>query len=571
MIDSLQDRTATLDLGEAGPFSAERRDLLPEWRALLAHDRDAWADARAAAAGGPRVLVPTMLGGLAHAGVVESTLAVALTLRGAVVEFALCDGGLGACQLAVHGATIPADRLAAGELDRALCGACDAVGRRIFDGLDLPVHRLSDLLDNADLAAATAEAAAVPLDAVAAYTPDGLPLGEHALAGALRFFAAGTLADQPHGEAVLRRYLRASRLTARATARLVAGRRIDRAVLHHGIYVPQGVVRAVLARAGVPLATWNPGYRRNCFIFSHGDSYHHTMLDEPASAWSGRALDRDDRAMLASYLRSRLDGGRDWIWFHEAPEQRLQAFAARTGVDLDRPVVGVFTNVMWDARLHFRSSAYADQIDWLEDTVAWAAGRPDLQLVIRVHPAEIRGTVRSRQRLADALRHRVGRLPRNVVLVPPDDPVSSYALAALCRPVLVFGTKAAIEFAAAGLDVVTVGDAWTRGKQVSRDPADARAYRRLLETLPAEAPAPARLERARRYAHHVFLRRMVPLPLFEPTGEDPPLRPVFDGLDALRPGADPGLDVVCDGILHGTPFLYDAGRHGAGDGRVEVL
>ncbi len=64
---------------------------------------------------------------------------------------------------------------------------------------------------------------------------------------------------------------------------------------------------------------------------------------------------------------------------------------------------------------------------------------------------------------------------------------------------------------------------------------------------------------------------MIPLRAFVPTGEDPPLRVAIDGLDALRPGRDPGLDVVCDGILHGTPFEYDAQSHGAADARLEVV
>lgn len=569
MHDALPDRTVALGLGESGPFAAERRDLLPDWRGILADDADAWDAARADATGGPRVLIPTMVGGLAHAGVVESLLAVALTLRGAAVEFVLCDGALGACQLAVHEATADAERVAVGELDRALCGACHAVGTRALAGLGLPVHRLSGLVTGADRRAAMAEAAGVAVDAIADYAPDGLPLGEHALAGALRFFAVGSLCGEPLGEPVLRRYLAASRLAERATTRLLAARRVDRAVLHHGIYVPQGVVRAVLARAGVPLATWNPGYRRACFFFSHGDTYHHTMLDEPTDAWSGLELSTDDRSALSSYLRSRLGGQRDWIWFHEAPEDDLDAFVERSGLDLSRPVVGAFSNVLWDARLHFRTSAYADQVEWLTDTLAWASTRSDLQLVVRVHPAEVRGTVRSRQRLIEALRDRVGRIPRNVVLVPPEDPVSSYALAALCGTVLVFGTKAAMEFAAAGLDVVTVGDAWTRGKGVSRDPGDRAAYRRLLGDLPARPPSAERVERARRYAYHVFLRRMIPLPVFTATGEDPPLRVAIDGLDALRPGRQPGLDVVCDGVLNGTPFVYDAQLHGAGDARLE--
>jgi len=571
MHDHSPDRTTALHLNEVGPFAPERRDLLPDWRAILAGDLRSWDAARAAAAGGPRVLIPTLVGGLAHAGVVESLLAVALTLRGAAVELMLCDGVLGACQLAVHDGTLSAGRLAAGELDRTLCGACHSVGSQVFDSLGLPVHRLSALTTPADRRAALAEADGVPVGRIADYAPDGLPLGEHAMAGALRFFAVGSLQDEPLAGAVLRRYLAAGRLTERAITRLLAGARFDRAVFHHGIYVPQGVVRAVLSRAGVPLATWNPGYRRGCFFFSHGDTYHHTMIDEPAERWSGLELDGHDRSVLAGYLTSRLDGGRDWIWFHDAPEGDLGGFVARTGLDPSRPVVGAFTNVMWDARLHFRGNAYADQVEWLADTVEWASSRPDLQLVVRAHPAELRGTLRSRQRVIDALRDRVGRIPRNVILVPADDPVSSYALAALCEGVLVFGTKAAIEFAAAGLDVVAAGDAWTRGKRVSRDPDGRSAYLKLLRDWSPRSPDTERVERARRYAYHVFLRRMIPLRAFVPTGEDPPLRVAIDGLDALRPGRDPGLDVVCDGILHGAPFEYDAQTLGAADARVEAV
>lgn len=565
------DRTQALGLGQVGPFSPERRDLLPHWARVIAEDRVRWEKSRAAAADGPRVLIPTMVGGLAHAGVVESMLAVALTLRGAAVEFLVCDGVLGACQLAVHGRTVEAGRLLAGELSQTLCGACVSVGEQILSGLDLPVHRLSNLIDDSDHRRALAEASEIPADRIADFKPDGLPIGEHAVAGALRFFASGSLDDEALGEGVLRRYLVAGRLTERALTRLIAGRRVDRAVFHHGIYVPQGITRAVLARSGIPLVTWNPAYRRNCFIFSHGESYHHTMIEEPDETWEDVALTVTEHRMVADYLRSRVGGTRDWIWFHDSPDDDLTAFAARSGLDLARPIVGLFTNVMWDARLHFRAVAYSDQLDWVEDTVEWARQRPDVQLVIRVHPAEMRGTVPARQRLQDKLRDRVPRLPRNVFVVSAGDAVSTYALAARCGTVLVFGTKSAMEFAAAGLDVVTVGDAWTRGKGISRDPVDRSDYLRCLHDLPAAGPTAERIVRARRHAFHVFLRRMIPLNVFDETGEDPPLKLSFDTIEALEKGRDAGLDVVCDGILNGTPFIYRAERFGASDTRLEYL
>ena len=54
---------------------------------------------------------------------------------------------------------------------------------------------------------------------------------------------------------------------------------------------------------------------------------------------------------------------------------------------------------MWDAQLHYPANAFPSMLDWVLQTIRYFASRPDLQLLIRVHPAEIRGTARSRQPL----------------------------------------------------------------------------------------------------------------------------------------------------------------------------
>ena len=33
------------------------------------------------------------------------------------------------------------------------------------------------------------------------------------------------------------------------------------------------------------LVTWNIAYRAGSFIFSHDDTYHFTLMDEPTSVW----------------------------------------------------------------------------------------------------------------------------------------------------------------------------------------------------------------------------------------------------------------------------------------------
>ena len=131
---------------------------------------------------------------------------------------------------------------------------------------------------------------------MAAWQMDGLPVGEHAYAGALRYFAKGDLSGEPQGEAVARRYLEGAILTAWVFDRLILAEKPDVAVLHHAIYSPQGVAAAVCRKHGVRVVSWVVAYRKSCFILSHDDTYHHTLMTEDAGVWENLSLAQEQRA-----------------------------------------------------------------------------------------------------------------------------------------------------------------------------------------------------------------------------------------------------------------------------------
>jgi hypothetical protein len=55
---------------------------------------------------------------------------------------------------------------------------------------------------------------------------------------------------------------------------------------------------------------------------------------------------------------------------------------------------------------------------------------------------------------------------------------------------------------------------------------------------------------------------MIPVETIAPStglaARQAPFRINVSHLDDLRPGRDRGLDVICDGILNGAPFVYPA-------------
>lgn len=98
---------------------------------------------------------------------------------------------------------------------------------------------------------------------------------------------------------------------------------------------------------------------------------------------------------------------------------------------------------------------FTDQIDWLRALSQWVGARSDLQLVIRLHPRiglSHRHTAVSTEyfQFKDAF----PALPTNVVMVWPEDKVSSYNLAEVADAAVVSWSTMGLELARFGVPVV---------------------------------------------------------------------------------------------------------------------
>lgn len=542
------------------PYTEKNSHWYPYWSGILHRDRRLWSQAVKRAQDGPRVLIPSSFGGHAPSVIVESTLAVALTLRGANTSILLCDGVLSGCQQALASEVQSVQEF----VERGpapICKWCFPAAHEMYNSLGLPVFRYSDFLDPQAAARAADLAHTVPLDEIPLFTLDGLAVGEHALAGALRYFARGDLTQEPLGEPVLRRYFRAALQTVFVSRQLFTREQIQIACFNHGIYVPQGLIGQVARQSNVRVINWTPGYRKRRFIFTHNETYHHALMTEPTENWETIQWSPELETKTLDYLKSRWQGTRDWIWFHEKPQEELASIAREIGINFSRPTIGLLTNVMWDAQLHYPANAFPNMLDWILQTIAYFRTRPDLQLVIRIHPAEIRGTVPSRQPVLAEIQNAFPVMPENVFIIPPESPISTYAVMHQCDSVLIYGTKTGVELTSMGIPVIVAGEAWIRNKGITRDAISADDYFMILNQLPSSKRlGPGTQQRALKYAYHFYFRRMIPLEMFAPAQGWPFFNLDIESLTELLSGADPGLDLVCDGILNGSDFVYPAER-----------
>jgi hypothetical protein len=425
----------------------------------------------------------------------------------------------------------------------------------------MPVHRYGTFVSDAERAKTLEQVASLPVDECFSLVQDGLRLGEQARAATIRFFGKADLTSEPATSVAVtaRRYVAAALTTAMVAERVLELVQPDVLVAHHGVYVPQGILGEVARREGVRVVNWGPSYRDRTLIYSHDDTYHRTFLNEPTELWD-RPLEREQEEELLRFLAGRRRGEGDWRWVTpEAalrPDEQQQHHIVETlGLDVSRPTFGLLTNVLWDAQLYYEGHAFEHMLEWLWFTIDHFAAHPEQQLIVRIHPHEVKAG--NRQPVGPEIERRYPVLPPNVHVVAHDSPLNTYALMQLCSAVLIYGTKTGVELTPLGQPVIVAADAWIRGKGLTVDVSTREEYSSALDTLTDLEPLDDHTTaRARRYAYHYFFRRMIPLSSLAAGAADVSL--AIDSLEQLRPGNDAGLDVICDGILNGTPFVFDA-------------
>ncbi len=92
--------------------------------------------------------------------------------------------------------------------------------------------------------------------------------------------------------------------------------------------------------------------------------------------------------------------------------------------------------------------------EWLQRSVQFFARRPDVQLVVRIHPGEryLKGPS-----VAQVVREALPELPAHIHLVEAADPINTYDLVEIADLGLVYTTTVGMEMAMSGVPVIVGG------------------------------------------------------------------------------------------------------------------
>ena len=199
------------------------------------------------------------------------------------------------------------------------------------------------------------------------------------------------------------------------------------------------------------------------------------------------------------------------LW-QDVPAQGGEQARAVLGLD-QRPVVLLATNVLGDSLTLGRQVFSKSMAEWISRTVQYFAGKPEVQLVIRVHPGEV---LTHGPSMMNVVHQVLPRLPEHIRLIGPKEKVNTYDIIDVADVGLVYTTTVGMEMAMSGLPVLVAGHTHYRGRGFTIDPDSWVTYFKILGQV-LENPREHRLSReqvqaAWQYAYRFFFDYPRPFP-----------------------------------------------------------
>ncbi|MCH7554110.1 MAG: hypothetical protein IIC82_08955 [Chloroflexi bacterium] len=369
-------------------------------------------------------------------------------------------------------------------------------------------------------AAERLEAASTRAD-VEAIEYQGVCVGRHALSTLAMDLRQGRLLLSDDGViASLRRYLaRAMHLADSANMLLDRVQPVLTMVGEKG-YFPFAAPYEASVQRGIDTFSWNSSHRSDGLIFKRyrTPTIHTHPFTLCPKRWDAA------KAMTWTEARQReLDEeiGRHYgagIRFQGEPLQAgkraMSADEIRRALHLDpaKKTVVVFSHVIWDGTVSYGSNLFDDYEEWLVETVKAAIDNPEVNWVIKFHPANLwkskttnhTGELWDRQ----ALRRSIGELPAHIKLLDPETEISTFSLFGVTDYAITVRGTIGIEMPCYGIRVFTAGSGRYSGLGFTDDSSTREEYlgkMRHIHAYPALGQNEITL--AKKHAHALFLGR----------------------------------------------------------------
>jgi hypothetical protein len=272
---------------------------------------------------------------------------------------------------------------------------------------------------------------------------------------------------------------------------------------------------------------------------------HHRSYDRFLKNRSNAPINNAEEKILNNFLSKRKSGKdslmKEWRYFNTLSFDDLK-------IDNNKKNIFMFTNVPWDQGLNEFAGIFLDVFDWVYKTVEFAKNNKNINLWIKPHPAEVRGTAKSGKSVAEFIRIRYPQLPDNIHIIDAEKGISPYDLFDKIDLGIVLTGTLGLEMALDGIPVISAGINPCYGLGLLSEPKTQDEYFKLFDTLKDRHDNAQKIKDLKLFCYFYFIHQSFKWPLTKQSFGDNFYGYNFDSLSELKPGNNKDLDIIFNEI-----------------------
>lgn len=305
------------------------------------------------------------------------------------------------------------------------------------------------------------------------------------------------LSSEEH-ESVQQQFVQAGVRLAHIYNRIIDSYDITAVVTHDEKYNHGGIPIRIAENEGIPTYSTTLGWRDKSIVLSRTtdrNSFPHYEKRSLIEKFISKPLSNEQNQVVDKIMSDRItDDGRTTGQCSSQPRDPIQ-------ISESEAVVGMFTNLIWDASLEAENCPYPEVFNWIQDTIEYFQNQEVKKLIIKTHPAErVRGT---NEPVGKWIRDNY-TLASNITILDPDTSVNTYQLLTQIDASIVYNSTVGFESVYLDTPVITGGDTHYRNVGISCDPTTKVEYLELLENISELTVQESQRRRVRRYIYFLL-------------------------------------------------------------------
>ena len=251
---------------------------------------------------------------------------------------------------------------------------------------------------------------------------------------------------------------------------------------HDAFYAPWRIIHDLALAARIPIYNYYPGMRSNTFFYAKNKITFNLDMAPLFEKWRNRDISKKELQKIQKLFKTR-----NKLTIYDMPTKAVKKDGEQTAyeriIKSKRPLAILYTNVLWDVMTLNKDTIFSSiQQSYLE-TVRFFIKHPEYNLIVKPHPLDLFKGHESKEQADVLINTAFGKLPDNILVLPPNTPITSYGLIGQADVSIVYTTTVGMESAILGTPVITIGAAHYANKGFTSDPKGSEDYFAALKAM----------------------------------------------------------------------------------------